>query len=322
MWRGLGVAAFAIPCWLSVGCGGGGGGSKTIAAEDFEAAAVDALCASAADCGIVADEASCRETADTGSLADLLAAVEAGTIVYHGDLAGTCLDEIEQIYEGCSQMHGMQVESQADDACNSVFEGTVAGGGDCFVDAECESIYCEVPEECADACCMGTCAAPVADIPVGGDCSDGFCVAGTYCTMDTSICTAQVGEGEACESFDACEPGFACVGVTFGGAPGTCTALADEGDACDPETFLFCDRLDDFCDPASGTCEKRHAVGDPCDPEVEDACVGFAYCDAGTCRATPGIGDACDLENGPDCDGDLECVDGTCVQPETEICPR
>jgi hypothetical protein len=323
VWLGLGVAAFVALCGLVVGCDGDGGGSKTIAAEDFPAAIVDVVCASAVGCSLEADEGSCRESSDPSTLEDLFAAVDAGTIAYHGDLAGQCLDMIRQLYDDCSATKSAQIQSQAGGPCAGVFEGTVAVGGDCFVDEECQSDDCAFGTDCTEACCLGVCTAST-EIRIGSDCSRAaaMCAVGSYCAADTSLCTAQVGAGEACQDSSACENGLPCVGATFDGTPGTCTALAGEGGACDPQTLPSCDRWDTFCDPASSTCVKRHAVGDPCDLEVDDSCVAFAYCDDDTCTAAPGIGGACNAENGPYCAGALDCVDARCLKHRFETCPR
>ena len=95
-------------------------------------------------------------------------------------------------------------------ACAPFLVGTVAPGGACIVSTECaDSGLCQPTEPtCAQQCCPGTCIAPAAPIPVGGDCStpqpNQSCATGSFCLRATSgapltcVVPGMTAEGGAC----------------------------------------------------------------------------------------------------------------------------
>src|SRR5688500_14554404 len=81
--------AFAV----LAGCGGDDGGPIDI--EDLQPAIINAFCNLYVGCGLVEDHATCRLVFQEGDLdASLVAAVEAGKVIYHPDKARECLNGI------------------------------------------------------------------------------------------------------------------------------------------------------------------------------------------------------------------------------------
>ena len=75
---------------LLAGCGGG-----SISLDDLSDEAADASCGYYVKCGLLDDVATCQSIYDGEIDADLLAAIDAGKVIYHGDKARECLDGID-----------------------------------------------------------------------------------------------------------------------------------------------------------------------------------------------------------------------------------
>ena len=97
---------------------------------------------------------------------------------------------------------------------------------------------------------------------------------------------------------------------------GTCTRPASEGETCNPESFIPCAYIDNYCDTTTLVCTPGIAVGGTCDPATR--CVPYAFCDNGTCVQHALQGEACDAQGPRDCLGELDCVNGICVAPAPE----
>ncbi len=301
-----------------------GCGEDSVSLDDLANAYVDASCARLVRCGRYADVASCKASAQL-DLAEIRASVDAGRTSYDGDKAAACLDALR----GAS-CDVTDADNRADvPACEEIFRGTVADGGECFDDDECLSDSCNIPD-CGMACCAGVCDPTVAIPPpaaVGQSCAQVDCVDGAFCS-ETNICTALIAVGSPCSGGGECTYGAYCTEAgTCADAPGrgqpcpdgecsdigdrcdttlpapTCVALSKRGDAC-PEGFegLFACQAPYRCDPTALTCGDPPAVGAAC----TFFCAAGAFCnDADVCEATKADGQPCTGSN--ECGNDSFC---------------
>jgi hypothetical protein len=163
------------------------------------------------------------------------------------------------------------------------FRGTLPGGAACSAPNQCNSGFCDMgavgpgggslPFNC------GHCSEAV---DIGGDCSQGECVAGASCV-----------------SHDLAP---SCVAIHVGA----------EGDQCDDLTVLCPNDL--YCSGRSQTCVPLGALGNPCGSRWITGCVAPNYCDGspGNCRA---LGDA-----GADCSLGQLCGPGLLCDATTKMC--
>ena len=115
--------------------------------------------------------------------------IASGKTKYDAAKAGACLEWFERSTapRACTQSGRAAVGLEGEDACARVLVGTVAPGGACIASDECaDGGLCQPTEPaCAQQCCPGTCLAPAAPIPVGGDCStlqpNQSCATGSFC---------------------------------------------------------------------------------------------------------------------------------------------
>ncbi len=246
-------------------------------------------------------------------------AIRDGTVVYRGDLVDQCIRELDGA--GCN------LDQLSVSACTSIFEGTIAAGGDCSWDEECIEGYCST----TDGMCPGTCATRAA---LGGACTtDQNCSANLDCV--DGACVERSGAGELCEG----EDNIACSGIDLtcvgseGAMPGTCRSWAQifDGGVGDP-----CAVPDDLCDEglscvfsgvaggmATFTCAAGVAAGATCAQGFPDPCPDDQFCmmggapGMGVCTALPTSGQPCPTGA---CAPGLRCATpsggtGTCVTP-------
>jgi hypothetical protein len=293
-----------------------------IALSDLPAAATDILCTYAARCGEMPDVDSCKAAGGT-DMGQLLADVKAGKTKYDGKAAAACLDAMSSM--SCNYSDPV---NDGEQACKDTFKGTVAAGGDCFINEECISMQCELTGTCTIgvACCAGTCTA--GPVGIGSGCSWGgpVCVDTAYCPSElVATCMARAAVGQSCDTSspeDSCVAGAYC--VANGSNTGTCGKLPAEGQSCYPTGASYwpaCDSMLDYCDNVTLKCVPKVAVGSVCSVSV--SCVDYAACDAtGRCAALAGAGEVCDDLTEPRCLGSLLCSSGTCaLPPATAVCP-
>ena len=122
-----------------------------------------------------------------------------------------------------------------------------------------------------------------------------------------------VGEGEPCAPPAICGAYLICTA-------GVCTRPAGRGASCDPPLgFFACDRVDNYCDPATLVCVARRTDGETCQTSdttgIVGTCIQADWCDAGICRPLPVIGEAC--ANSAFCLPGLLCFSSTglCERP-------
>ncbi len=301
-------------------------GSSSISLSDLGDELNRRSCQGQVNCGAYPDLQTCLDAqSDPGGIDQLQVSVNAGRVKYDGDKAGECLDALTS--QMTCESFVNYGESPTPEACNQVFTGTVAAGGECYDSAECAdngtcNLSCNTGECCAGTCVAGDPAPALANL--GEDCSNTECNEGLWCKTDstnnTSACAELGGEGAACSGFSGCGADLACDGL-FG--DGTCVRPAKPGETCDPQQgfgLLSCARDDNYCDTTDTTCKQKVAVGQACDTQQSN-CVNYAYCDAGTCTERPVENEAC-VTDGPSCLGALECTNSVCTFPTpTPTCP-
>ncbi len=269
-----------------------------------------------------------------GIFPPLLAALDAGTVVYDAMAAQACVDEIRAL--ACESIDFSRTDARTR-TCG--FVGLLSDGERCSLDQECSATSaCHGPPEtgtcslascqhipqlgepCTDSCgdegallCIdGTCAAPV---PIGGVCSGGVraCVAHSSCSTTTAgesgVCqvlapTPIVGEGASCTAEAQCDRGLVCVGASLEVA--VCAQRRTDG-TC-RTTFWStndCGGFGETC--VAGRCVPPPGEGEPCriscQPDL--ACSGGFVAD-GVCERRSVIGEACTTSAG--------CFSGTCTR--------
>lgn len=278
-------------------CGGGG-----IPIDELADELINTVCDRYAACGYVDDVATCRKLVGDGEVnRDLIAAVEAGTVIYHAGKARDCLDAVDN---GCQR--GGQVDTTA---CEEVFEGTVGAGGQCAMDEQCVSQNCDVPD-CAEACCQGTCVGDTRPVRprLGQACDlEGESCLNSFCDPATNTCTAYRAAGESCTGSSQCATGV-CSGQV-------CVVLPGPGEPCSPQLgFGLCNHIGYTCSPSTMTCVPYGLLGDPC--TVESECSPLYDCgEGGTCELGPTLGESCAGPNGT-----VSCVDASYCDQATMTC--
>lgn len=212
----------------AVGCGGGGG---SVSMGDVPAKFSHAYCTKAFECCTSAEiavqfgffnppittEAECETTYTSlisGFFASEQAGITAGKIVYHGDAAGSCIDNVSS--ESCAEF-----AANTNGDCKAAFTGTVATGTTCANDDECTTGYCMGATTQPPV--NGTCA----DKPTNGQaCPDFTCADGSFCdfSMQPPMCATPKADGMSCNSADECASHGCNGGNPMMGMPGTCGA--------------------------------------------------------------------------------------------------
>ncbi len=339
MQKTFGVFSVAVAMMFSA-CGptggdgdgdGGGGGGGAATAQDYARGVLDGVtdrfCAAAYDCaeptfetldsgaGRFPDKAACEE-----SYAELLGgeaffseqgAVDAGRLGYDADAAATCLAALNAPPEDVCTFLFTDVP---DPACDEVFVGLVALGGNCADSQECAG-----DARCSflDDECYGTCVSNLT-------CGEGECVEGEYCGVnpDTgeSVCLPKLKAGDACDFEDNCtleSDDVECLTDEFG-ENGVCTAYGSlsAGDYCDYDDSycgagLECD-LDTVECAATGGGGTVAARGETCNLQTTPCALGSACVDIDFSAGGEGV--CGDLKaDGENCSFAFECAVGlTC----------
>jgi hypothetical protein len=315
----IGLAAMACSGSTAGGISGGDvGGSSSGGGLTAQQACQDrahALCTRYAGCAperilvLYGDEptcearnaSNCTNALSAPSTANTPAATEACAQAYAG---WSCTDFIdnENLPTACAPRNG-----------------SVAGGGACGFNGQCQSGFCAI----APTSLCGTCATP----PAAGDsCAQlTSCGPGLVCTTDTMTCVVLAAQGAACGKGAPCGDGLYCVGEQpTKEVQGSCQPAVEQlGGACDPtgQTGPGCDRNQLLtCDVPTKQCATI-AVGvggQPCgtnDVNGQTAlcsgnglCIGSSTGTPGTCTAAAADGAACDTQNGPGCQLLARCV--------------
>jgi hypothetical protein len=291
---------------LSIAACGPDSGSGSIAIGDLGDALVSSYCDLYVRCGVVADQASCEQLfgTDVNVDADIIAAVEAGKVIYHGDKARECLNGF---FTGTCDRSMIFGNRSQPTACDETFEGTVGDAGICAIDEECISQDCVVPQ-CPDACCQGTCMGATAPghPTVGQACGPAIpTCSNSFCDTTTLLCTAYIADGGACMSNSSCQTGL-CDQTTH-----TCQTLVATGGACMNSTQ--CKLIGDSCPQGTMQCTPVGGIGTMCGTTSD--CQANLSCD-GTqhCIARPTVGQSCATSTG--------CLDSYCDTTTTTCTAR
>lgn len=211
----------------------------------------------------------------------------------------------------CSELYA----GARDTACPPI-PGTLAEGGDCFSNLQCESGFCKRLGDC------GTCAPRIAS---GGACefANNGCDDGLVChsptIADPTTCTPTAQQGEACSPTVVCAGNLHC-------SSGTCEQPGGEGDSCDGSEGSCNGLLGLRC--SGGTCKKTMTLapaGQPCGIQGSSyvPCVGTAYCDATSkvCVAKSGDGEPCEPGSTNTCLYFASCQNDVCTVDSEPTCP-
>jgi len=293
----------ALAIALLAACGDDDSGGGDIPITGLEAAVVNAYCNIYASCGLIDDAETCRSIyTDVQVDPSLVAAVEAGKVIYHPDKARECLNGLS----GTCDRNTFNRNNNAD-ACDQTFEGTVGADGQCAINEECISRQCDVPS-CPDACCQGTCvgSTPAPRPRVGESCAMTSSCIDSYCNTTTLVCEAYLADGAACTSSSACLNG-SCTNQM-------CTAYPGPGEACGTTTSTQCDDLGYICSTTTMTCVAYALGGDPCTADRD--CSPIYLCGTGgTCQLRPRLGEACGTTQ-----SNSTCIDRSYCEPTTMMC--
>jgi hypothetical protein len=234
---------------------------------------------------------------------DALASVDLGFLAFQSDVAGACV-EVAAAME-CGQGPPFN-SAEVRQACDGVFQGTVALEGECTVAEfaglfdECAEGFCVRPEAPIGLECLGQCVAFKGD----GDPCEAVdrCDDGLYCI--DGECSPPRELGEECENA-VCEPGLTCAWES----PTTCRAPAPAGSDC----------VDDFDCMAPAVC-----IAESCVVDVAEGahCRSSETCEDGLYCRTEEQECAQPVPLGATCDGSFdECeVGSTCSSAEPFTC--
>jgi hypothetical protein len=322
---------------LAPGCGGNASSTIDVPPEDVPGTLAGAVCdASRACLGLELDialagadcVAQAEERARSGELSLLPDAVHARRVTFDGTRVAACADAIRAA--GCDvALRRMSV------LCD-YSRGTVASGGDCALDAECDSgLFCKT-----DAACPGTCTPLLA---AGAACTrSDDCWDGLACLDATRTCTKPAKEGAACGSGTGavCGPGLVCSGATST-ASGRCVRIRDafsgkEGAACNLRDSVLCEAglscailgVNDAGTDFVMRCEKP-GKGPSCHYALPSECPEGEFCETidatgtdGACKPLPAEGDPCVSRSPTDPSATIDlcapgalCIGGTCTKP-------
>ncbi len=343
----LRAAAVVCSAAFSVACGGSSSDAdsteEVVPLDELPAAFAEAQCSVIARCipiysALVGSAEECSEqvTAQvTAARFDALEqAVEDGRTTYDAAQARACADALSAV--ACDEIDMRSIE-----ACEATFEGTVARGGDCTLDEECEGDSICV---FSDAC-PGTCSGRLA---AGENCTDDDrCEDGLVCSEATAKCVLPAGGGDPCGGADEpqCEFPLLCLGEDDdAGTPGVCLTQAEafsgnEGDSCnfiggDPSLCkegLSCVVLGFDVDIEAQTfeliaeCQSLVGSGEACGLGLPSQCPAGEFCGGvdpeaadfeGSCSPLPQAGDDCGSGLLRACAFGLTCIDGTCSEPK------
>lgn len=309
-----------------LGCGDN---LRGVPLNELDASRRDADCTRFVRCGLFPDQVTCDAFFRPRDMNNLVAAVEAGAIVYDEIAADRCHDALAA--QSCNLTDEDVRLPPAD--CMRVFRGTLPAGAECAIDETCISGSCGRPDCPRESCCLGECRAVPEPADAGEACEGASgCVEGTFCGRD-GMCR-EVGGAEArCDKDSECAPHLGCTAA--GIDPGFCRPLPLLGESC---PYLRCAEIQARCDVDTLICVSA-AWGAPCSNQND--CGPYGQCDgAGQCILTPTLGMACDgtcrgtswcnadsgfceapKVDGMPCGSDGECASQVCLEgPAFDYC--
>lgn len=220
------------------------------------------------------------------------AAAQNGTLTLNSCEVETCLPSLSTA--SCDGLDLILEENFVQEiaSCYTAWDGALAEGADCSVDAQCAGHQICDREDTPNSC-TGICVD--AGLSGSGQCGDKTCRPDQYCSGENDICMTRPDIGESCDAMKVCRANATCQG-------GTCVEVesrVQSGEACN-----FSDKLCDFeliC--LDGTCTDAAGLNEAC---------SFMGCEGGLYCSADGI---CLELGGPSasCTDDAECRSGRCV---------
>jgi len=216
-----GIGAICLLVMLAPSCSSGNDGGGEVPFDQVAAAYAAVVCHKEIVCcdaneiaGLgggnpdpAAVEAACRTTfvnQMTAMLESYAPLISAGRIIYRGDRARRCFDEITA--QPCAAFGLSAYLTQYPD-CLHIYEGTIAPGGDCTLS-----------EECADGICFannGTACA--ANHRIDEACAPGACQPELSCLRDATgaptVCATPLPDGATCYHDSNCASTFCVANV-------------------------------------------------------------------------------------------------------------
>ena len=311
-----GVRSCLVALGLVVACGD----NRLPGIDDFVDAYAEAFCAHVVRCGELPDAETCaRVVRFTPLHPDLIAAVRAGKVRWHDEIAHACIELVASRSCDLTSEEGRR-------PCGDIITGTLGDGAACAYGGQCVSQECWLTA-CESACCMGTCVGTVppqrgaiGDVCRFAPCAEGWC--------DRDVCVPFRIEGEACGSDAECAYGLACpwrerVCRPLPGPGERClNQCRDLGQACSyfqqcepvrrPGSLCYTDAecgLYLTCGPGSQCMDRRAAIGEPCDGGAVRCEDPEAYCRFGDSREGVCVPREPD---GATCTADGQCASYVC----------
>jgi len=260
-------------CLALVACGDN---IHVMTPDELSEAYTDSDCRYWVRCGVFPDLEACRQVHLWRVDPDVTAAIVAGVVEFHGDVAEACVAWVDTL--GCDPTDAAHREV----VCSGVYTGTKHEGEPCAFGTECISQECWLEgAPCTGACCSGYCTGDTPP-PIAGigercryaPCSEGYC--------DDSLCVPLHGDGEPCTGTAQCEIGLSCNG-------GQCMRLPGVGEPCVGQ----CREVGQRCNGMTERCERVAWRGEYC--FINDDCSPFYSCtiDGGGVCGLAVLGDSC-----------------------------
>jgi hypothetical protein len=253
---------------VAAGCGGGGS-SKPLIVDDFCTQKAQKECQVTVRCAT--DKTTC-ETQRRALCMTFAQATMSPTRPFRPENVAACISETNRVYAKTSPITPTDLASM-DDACNYVFQGSVARDGTCATKYDCTGkVICDRAMRCETQVNKNN----------GDDCSGAgaVCTQGLYCTgTPVPRCMAKKVLTNVCDDMNPCIETLRCMG-------GICAARAMANDPC---------ATDDDCPTTAPYCDPN--VGNHCDS-------GLSFAGgAPSCAAFGGSGGLPDSGTGQDASG-------------------
>jgi len=215
--------ALALVALVASACGG-----SSVSIDDFYAQQLKTRCTFIVDCcastggpTYASVDACVQANSNASAVAAAKAQVSAGTAMYDGSAASSCLSKSKSLFASCAGTISRTAEDDAASACNDALHGTAQAGASCAFASDSSGSPCDVGLYCnvtiGTSGTTGTCTAYASS---GQDCTNTECGGMTFCDESSNTCKPLGGTGAACAADDECAS-YAC-----DSASATCSAAS------------------------------------------------------------------------------------------------